>query len=130
MSSSLASVSIRILYYRENFMYLPGFKIRPLPDGSYYILSRNMINGQAFFLTTFNTGAVGLRADAATIWTLEWMAVRGSYRIWVQGTNNVLDATSHANENAVTMVYSNVSWQHWGIRIQVSVTHRPYLHRL
>ncbi|KAF5873863.1 uncharacterized protein Bfra_005330 [Botrytis fragariae] len=97
--------------------------IRPLMDGKYHLVSRNT-DGQAVPYLSVVEGQVIATLETRTVWYFAYQQDRGSYRIWQDGTENVLDSTQNAYSPTLVLKHHGEDWQQWAARLQIDGT-RP-----
>ncbi|TEY77687.1 hypothetical protein BOTCAL_0052g00260 [Botryotinia calthae] len=104
-------------------MIAPLSSIDPLTDGKYHLVSRLSEGETTSFLGVVD-GKVAITADTSTVWHFAYQSDRGSYRIWHDGTNNVLDSTQTPYNYAAVCQCHDANWQQWAARLQIDGT-RP-----
>ncbi|KAG8948358.1 hypothetical protein FRC04_009854 [Tulasnella sp. 424] len=95
---------------------------RALPNGKYKIYSREKLDGQPQYLSVIpgTDHQVGLNpsGDFSTTWSPLYEENSGSYLIYENTTDRVLDATPTWYHNVLTWGRHNGLWQRWVIRLQ------------
>ncbi|KAM0129042.1 hypothetical protein ACHAP3_007994 [Botrytis cinerea] len=102
--------------------------IDPLTDGKYHLVSR-LSEGQAVSYLGVVDGKVAITHDTPTVWYFAYQSDRGSYRIWQDGTENVLDSTQNPHSFAIVDKHHGKDWQQWAARLQIDGTRQPGDHR-
>lgn len=95
---------------------------RALPNGKYKIYSREKLKGQPHYLSIIpgTNNQVGLNPsrDFATTWSPLFDENSGSYFIYEDTTDRVLDAQPTWYQNVLTWDRHHGLWQRWVIRLQ------------
>ncbi|KAM0170051.1 hypothetical protein ACHAPF_009421 [Botrytis cinerea] len=92
--------------------------IDPLTDGKYHLVTR-LSGGQPVSYLGVIDGKAAIIHDTPTVWYFAYQSDRGSYRIWQDGTENVLDSTQNSNSVAVVYKHHGKDWQQWAARLQM-----------
>lgn len=86
-------------------------------DGKYHLISGVTMGQEALYLSVVE-GRV-TPSGTPTVWFFAYQSERGSYRIWQDGTENVLDSTEHEYNSAVVYKHHGKDWQQWAARLQM-----------
>ncbi|TGO07845.1 hypothetical protein BTUL_0242g00100 [Botrytis tulipae] len=105
-------------------MFTSVASICPLIDGKYHLISRNKMGQAALYLSVVE-GRVIITPETPTVWFFAYQSERGSYRIWQDGTENVLDSTNDQYNPALVLKHHGENWQQWAARLQIDATRGP-----
>ncbi|TGO42610.1 hypothetical protein BHYA_0006g00100 [Botrytis hyacinthi] len=105
-------------------MFASLASICPLIDGKYNLISRNTMGQRALYLSVVE-GRVITTSETPTVWFFHYQSERGSYRIWQDGTENVLDSTKDQYSPVLVLKHHGEDWQQWAARLQIDGTRAP-----
>ncbi|TGO64145.1 hypothetical protein BOTNAR_0091g00290 [Botryotinia narcissicola] len=98
--------------------------ICPLIDGKYHLISRITLGQPVLYLSVVE-GRVIITPETPTVWFFAYQSERGSYRIWQDGTENVLDSTKDQYSPTLVFKHHGENWQQWAARFQIDATRAP-----